>query len=160
VSKIKRSYAKQFIMRIQEYLINTLKLDPKTEYRLGAYKWSHKADIFVEIKKLKMFLFVEVEGEQSHPDTNVTKYWYWMEKKIIDNKVVLVHVFGPIFYNNNYKSRSELCDFIARKIKREHRNFIYFSIPKSKNYKVDKMPKQSAWLEQTKNVIRNITTEK
>jgi len=160
MGKIKKTDAKRFIMQIQKYLANTLKIDSKTEYLLGTDRWSHKSDIFAEIKKPKMFLFVEVEGEQSHPDTNVTKYWYWMEKNKIDKKVTLVHVFGSIFYGNNYKSRSELCGFIARKIRNAHRNFVYIPIPKSKHYKDDGTWKLSGLIEQTKNVIKNITAEK
>ena len=42
------------------------------------------------------------------PDTNVTKYWFWIEKMKIKEKIILIHVFGSEFYNNNYRSRVEL----------------------------------------------------
>jgi len=154
--KLKKMTAKQFIRHIDKYIKNTLKLDSKCEYRLGEARWSHKADIEVEISKPKMQLFIEVDGEQPHPDTNVTKYWYWMNKNKISKKVVLIHIFGTAFYDSNYRSRSELCNFIANKMHHEFRNFVYISVPKSKHHRSDGKWKLSDLLLPTKRAIRNI----
>src|SRR6185503_6087840 len=94
--KLRRDDAKRFIRQIKEYLETKFGLEPKCECRLGDYRWCPKADLFVEFKGVK--LFIEVEGCQPHPDTNVTKYWYWIEKTKVKGKIVLIHVFGHEFY--------------------------------------------------------------
>ena len=86
MSKTRKMTAKQFIRHIDKYIKNILRLDSECEYKMGKDKWSHKADIAVKISKPKIQLFVEVDGEQPHPDTNVTKYWYWLCKNKISKK--------------------------------------------------------------------------
>jgi hypothetical protein len=129
----RRNNASSFIKAIKDYVEGELGLKCKTEYRLGEDKWCSMADIAIEFSKAK--LFIEIEEGQTHPDTNVTKYWNWMEKENIKDKIILIQVFGSKFYDNNYRSRAILCDFIARKIKESNPNFLYISIPKETQHK-------------------------
>lgn len=87
----------------------------------------------IEFSKAK--LFIEIEEGQPHPDTNVTKYWRWMEVENVKDKIILIQVFASEFYDNNYRSRTILCDFIAKKIKESNSNFLYIPIPKEKQHK-------------------------
>lgn len=135
----RRDDAKKFIQGVQAYLEADHHLRPKCEHRLGTDRWCSKADIFVEFKDVK--LFVEVEGSQPHPDTNVTKYWYWIDQTKPKGKVVLIHVFGHEFYDNNYRSRTALCDFLAEKIRRQGVDFVYCPIPVDKHH-----PWSERWL--------------
>ena len=73
---------------------------------------SFKADIFI---KGDPQIFVEVDEQQANPDTNVSKYWMYLEKNP-DLKITLIHVFGEIVTGQNYKSRADLAAFIANKI--------------------------------------------
>jgi hypothetical protein len=61
-------------------------------------------------------LAVEVEAAQTHPDTNVGKYWLLHEKKKY-KKIVLLHIYTPEF--NSYPCRKELAEFYAEKMRLE-----------------------------------------
>jgi len=139
MKKFRRDDAKRFIQRIKTYLETEYHLKPKCECLLGTNRWRSKADIFVELKGVK--LFIEVEGSQPHPDTNVAKYWYWIDQTKPKGKVVLIHVFGHEFYDNNYRSRTLLCGFLARKIRKQGINFVYRPIPIDKHH-----PWSEKWL--------------
>ena len=88
------------------------------EYRLFKENGliSFKADFSVELSS-NTFLFVEVEETQTHPDTNVSKYWMFLEKNKGIN-IILIQIFGRGFTEtkNNYRSRLDLCNFIAGKM--------------------------------------------
>ena len=130
--KLRRDGAKKFIREIKKYLESEYQLQPKCECLLGTDRWCSKADIFIEFKGIK--LFIEVEESQPHPDTNVAKYWYWIDQTKPKGKVVLIHVFGHEFYDNNYRSRTVLCDFLAKKIRKQGINFVYRPIPLEKHH--------------------------
>ena len=61
-------------------------------------------------------LAVEVEASQTHPDTNVGKYWLLFEEKRY-NKVVLFHIYTPKF--NSYPWRKRLAEFYFGKMRPE-----------------------------------------
>jgi hypothetical protein len=63
-------------------------------------------------------LAVEVEVRQSHPDTNVGKYWLLREYRAYD-RVVLVHVYTPAY--NSYGWRKALGEFYAKRMTAEGR---------------------------------------
>ena len=150
----RKNNASKFIALIKDYLQDKLHLSPKTEYKLGNHAWSSKADIAIELGKNKFF--VEVEEGQNHPDTNVTKYWSWIEKEKISNKVILIQIFGSDFYDNNYRSRTELCKFIADKIKETGFDFIYIPIPEERQHKYNENWQIFDLLDQTKRKIKEI----
>lgn len=141
-----------FINKIENYIKNEFQLQIIKQYALGNHKWCSRADIGLDIKNIK--LFVEIEEGQPHPDTNVTKYWYWINNEDIKNKVILIQVFGSDFYNNHYRSRSELCSFIANKIIKERYNFEYISIPKGKQHNYTKEWQLLDLLEATQKTIK------
>jgi len=117
-------FPKRICDKLKEYF-----KEGKTEYSFSKKKWDFKSDFKVEINP-KDFLIVEIESSQPHPDTNVTKYWYILEKNP-DIKITLIQIFGRGFLEkskNDYRSRLELCGFMAKKMKREFKErFIYFS---------------------------------
>lgn len=64
----------------------------------------------------KVLLAIEVEFGQSHPDTNVGKYWLLAEHHQYA-KIYLFHVYTPRF--NSYGWRKRLGEFYARKMEAE-----------------------------------------
>jgi hypothetical protein len=64
----------------------------------------------------RSLLALEVEVRQSHPDTNVGKYWLLNEYKQYD-RVVLIHVYTPAY--NSYGWRKTLGEFYARRMAAE-----------------------------------------
>ena len=61
-------------------------------------------------------LAIEVEVTQTHPDTNVGKYWLLYEIKKY-NKIILFHIYTPKF--NSYGWRIKLAEFLAEKMHAE-----------------------------------------
>lgn len=61
----------------------------------------------------KTLLALEVEVRQTHPDTNVGKYWLLSEHHAY-NRVILFHLYTPAF--NSYGWRMQLGQFYARKM--------------------------------------------
>jgi len=59
-------------------------------------------------------LFVEIENTQKHPDTNVLKYWPFLEEEGTE-KMILVHVFSSQSPGVS-GSRSSLAEWVAKKI--------------------------------------------
>jgi len=60
-------------------------------------------------------LAVEFEAGQNHPDTNVTKYWMlWHQYKKYE-RIVLIHIYTPLF--SSYPWRMELGRFIAEQMR-------------------------------------------
>lgn len=59
---------------------------------------------------------VEVEVKQTHPDTNVGKYWLLAEHQRYE-RVVLLHVFTPGY--NSYPWRKSLAEFYAKRMTQE-----------------------------------------
>lgn len=72
------------------------------------------------VDKEKLFA-LEVEAGQTHPDTNVGKYWQIQEKHPFQ-QIILFHVYTPMI--NSYGGRMALADFYAEKMSNDF-NFIY-----------------------------------
>jgi hypothetical protein len=64
----------------------------------------------------KVLLALEVEVKQTHPDTNVGKYWLLTEHQHYE-KVILFHVYTPAY--NSYGWRKTLGEFYASKMSQE-----------------------------------------
>ncbi|EKO3430218.1 hypothetical protein LZT09_13830 [Vibrio fluvialis] len=64
----------------------------------------------------KVVIALEIEVKQTHPDTNVGKYWL-LDKYKSYNKVILFHVYTPPY--NSYPWRMELAQFYADKMSQE-----------------------------------------
>jgi len=64
----------------------------------------------------KVLLALEVEVKQTHPDTNVGKYWFLSEHQAYE-KVILFHVYTPTY--NSYGWRKKLGEFYASKMAQE-----------------------------------------
>jgi len=148
----RKSNASKFIDDINNYLLNSLNKNTTKEYRLGNDIWCSKADLFLADKKNK--IFIEVDEGQPHPDTNVLKYWYWMETENIKSKVLLIHVFGSYFYNNNYRSRSQLCRFLVDKMKVQFDNFEYIPVPRDVQHSYDENWTLSSLADETKEILK------
>jgi len=149
----RKTAAKKFIKELAKYTANTLRQKPIPEYSLGREKWRYFSDLYIPVRKSKVF--IEVEEGQPHPDTNVTKYWFWLDQQKIKDRIFLIHVFGSQFYDDSYRSRTQLCDFVAKKISKSF-NFKYIPIPKEKHH-----PYKASWrlhnlLALTKKEIREI----
>jgi len=65
----------------------------------------------------KTLLAVEVEARQTHPDTNTGKYWLLHKRYQQYQKIILFHVFTPLF--DSYGCRKELAEFYVEEMKRE-----------------------------------------
>jgi hypothetical protein len=64
----------------------------------------------------RSLLAIEVEARQSHPDTNVGKYWLLRDYKRY-NHVALIHVYTPAY--NSYGWRKALGEFYAKRMAAE-----------------------------------------
>lgn len=64
----------------------------------------------------KVLLALEVEVKQTHPDTNVGKYWLLTQHKQYE-KIILFHVYTPAY--NSYGWRKTLGKFYAEKMAME-----------------------------------------
>lgn len=113
-------------------------VSPKEEFYINKNKKiSFKSDIVISLDKRT--IFIEVEESQHHPDTNVSKYWYSIESnEIKESPILLIQIFGKLFYKDNYKSRVELSKFIAKKIKKEYPWFGYEFISLKEGYELGK----------------------
>jgi|GEM_PF-671293 len=64
----------------------------------------------------KTLLAVEIESGQTHPDTNTGKYWLLHKRYKQYQKIILFHVFTPLF--DSYGWRKKLAEFyVAEMIK-------------------------------------------
>ena len=59
-------------------------------------------------------VYLEVEQGQQHPDTNVLKYWPWIEERP-DVRVTLIQVFGP-WSSKRRGNRSELAKWVGARM--------------------------------------------
>ena len=62
----------------------------------------------------EVLVAAELESTQRHPDTNVLKYWPWLEERP-GTTLILVHVFGRWSLSRT-GNRSRLAGWVARKI--------------------------------------------
>ena len=73
-----------------------------------------QADRCVELGK-DVWLLLEVEGKQHHPNTNMLKLWPFLERQ--ENlSVILVHAFEGAS-KNRVSSRGRLADWLALKMR-------------------------------------------
>ena len=79
------------------------------EYRLDG--WG-EADNYCQLDN-NTFVFIECERSQKHPNTNVLKYWPFLEENN-SFKLILFHYFFP--ENKAPKNRVRLCQFTASRI--------------------------------------------
>jgi hypothetical protein len=59
----------------------------------------------------RTLLALEIESGQAHPDTNVGKYWFLSESYKRYDRIVLFHIFTPLF--GSYGWRKSLANFIT-----------------------------------------------
>jgi hypothetical protein len=64
-----------------------------------------------------VLIAVEIETKQTHPDTNVGKYWLLHDEFKDYKKIVLFHIYTPVF--DSYEWRMRLGEFYAKKMKAE-----------------------------------------
>jgi len=65
----------------------------------------------------RILVAVEIEAGQTHPDTNVAKYWWLQEKHRAYDKIILFHVYTPAF--NRFEGRKRLGEFLVDKMKEQ-----------------------------------------
>ena len=65
----------------------------------------------------KTLLAVEIEAKQMHPDTNTGKYWLLHKKHKQYEKIILFHVFTPLF--DSYGWRKTLAEFYITRMEKE-----------------------------------------
>ena len=65
----------------------------------------------------KTLLAVEIEARQTHPDTNTGKYWLLHKRYKHYQKIILFHVFTPLF--DSYGWRKKLAEFYVEEMRRE-----------------------------------------
>ena len=119
--------ANELKKEIRNWLLVEIRI-PKEKIRIEKqlipqYKWSPKPDIDLPLDK-ETRIFIEIEDTQSHPESNVLKYWWWMEFEEAGTrearrqlkKVVLIQVFGKQFRGENLKLKIDLCKFIATRM--------------------------------------------
>lgn len=78
-----------------------------TNYEFELDKWGH-ADNYCQLNE-ETIIFLECEKGQKHPNTNVLKYWPYLETHS-NLKVILFQYFFP--ENKAPKNRIALCDFL------------------------------------------------
>jgi len=62
----------------------------------------------------KVLLAVEIEAKQTHPDTNSGKYLFLYRKYRAYEKIVLFHVYTPLF--DSYPWRKALAEFYVTEL--------------------------------------------
>ena len=74
-------------------------------------------------------LFLEVDTAQKHPNTNVVKYWPWLEENP-DHHILLIQVFNKKPERKPPpENRRQLCEWYGRKIEAAlHNRFRYMNI--------------------------------
>ena len=78
-------------------------------------------------------LAVEIEAGQTHPDTNVGKYWLLLSKYKHYKKLILFHVYTPDF--DSYGWRKEIGEFYASKMLLEiQMDYVLLDYRKATNY--------------------------
>lgn len=65
----------------------------------------------------RVLVAVEIEASQTHPDTNVGKYWLLHAEHQRYEKIVLFHIYTPDF--ESYPGRKRLGEFYAEKMRGE-----------------------------------------
>lgn len=65
----------------------------------------------------RTLLAVEIEVGQTHPGTNTGKYWLLHKRYKQYQKIILFHIFTPLF--NSYGWRKELAKFYVAEMKKE-----------------------------------------
>ena len=63
-----------------------------------------------------VLIAVEIEAGQTHPDTNVGKYWFLQTRYKRYEKIILLHIYTPHF--NSYGWRKKLAEFYIEEIKK------------------------------------------
>ncbi|RKD12364.1 hypothetical protein BCY91_11975 [Pelobium manganitolerans] len=81
------------------------------DYEFQLNDWG-ESDNYCQIDD-NTFIFLECECTQKHPNTNILKYWPFLEENK-DYKVILFHYFYP--ENKAPKNRIRLCRFTASKL--------------------------------------------
>ncbi len=74
-----------------------------------------------------VYLFLEVETSQKHPNTNVLKVWPFMD----ENKKIKIFLIQTFFPNSPglTSNRGKLCEWTAAKIKNIHgKRFNYYKL--------------------------------
>ena len=81
----------------------------------------------------KTLIAVEIEAGQTHPDTNVGKYWLLHTKYMQYKKYILFHIYTPDF--NSYGWRKKLGEFYASKMRLEIPiDYVLLDYRKAANY--------------------------
>jgi len=81
-----------------------------------------------------ILIAVEIETRQTHPDTNIGKYWLLNIKHKLYKKIVLFHIYTPEF--NSYGWRKKLAEFYIEKMRSEVPiDYILLDYRATKNYK-------------------------
>jgi len=95
------------------------------DHKLNLDSWG-QVDNWAKLNS-KSLIFVEVEREQEHPDTNVLKVWPYIEKKK-KLGVFLIHCFLPKSPSTD-SSRRRLAGWIAIKLEKKFRSrFLYAEV--------------------------------
>ena len=79
-----------------------------------------------------VLIAIEIETGQRHPDTNVSKYWFLLQKKIY-KKIFLFHYYTHYLKAN--PSRVELADYLTKQFKEKDKfEIVGRKIDNSENY--------------------------
>ena len=65
----------------------------------------------------KTLLALEIETGQTHPDTNVGKYWFLYHEYKRYRKIILFHIYTPTF--DSYGWRKKLAEFYVERLRSE-----------------------------------------
>lgn len=96
-------------------------------------------------------IFLEVDNSGTPIDTNVSKYWPWLEAQRPSKPVLLIHILNPkTFTGQSYRSHVMIAQFIADQIARAWPGFLYVQVKDLSN---DENWHQTA-IEQVQELIR------
>lgn len=84
----------------------------------------------------EVLIALEIEAGQTHPDTNVGKYWLLQSQVRAYQKIILFHVFTPKF--DSYGWRKKLGEFYAARMEMEY-PFRYIQIDKRSSLVYEKV---------------------
>jgi len=98
---------------------------------------SPKADIVIK-KGINEWIVIEIEECQTHPDTNILKYWEFLEKNK-NLSLKLIHILGRGFAEGktkkgNYISRVNNCKFLKKKMEIDLNNRFRYILEDLKDY--------------------------
>ena len=103
--------------------------EARLEYPLRLPRGAPECGADLGIVLPSQLIFLEVDNSGTPVDTNVSKYWPWLETQRPATPVLLIHVLNPLtFQGKSYSAHIVIANFIAEQITKVWPGFRYVQI--------------------------------